>query len=178
MNIRLLMTEVMASEDVGDFVRLVLVHERQMYCRALSFCRSPDEARDLVQDTLVRALKHFAQLRPNSNIRGWLMTIMVNLYRDALKRQRRAREVSLEAWHDVADEPAAAARPALEREQVDAAMAKLTPQQRELLHMKAVEGLRYREIGERLGIPANTVGTRLRHARKALAQVLENGRSK
>jgi RNA polymerase sigma-70 factor (ECF subfamily) len=177
MNIRLLMTEVMAGEEVGEFVRLVLVHERQMYCRALSFCRSADEARDLVQDTLVRALKRFAQLRPNSNIRGWLMTIMVNLYRDALKRQRRAREVTLEEWHDVADEPPQA-RPAIEREQVDAAMAKLTPEQRELIHMKAVEGLRYRDIGERLGIPANTVGTRLRHARKALAQVLENGRSK
>lgn len=176
------MVDEMAAEVADGVARpdvslLIAVHERQLYRRALGFCRNADEARDLVQDTLVRALKHVAGLRPDSNIRGWLITIMVNLYRDRLKRQRRSREVAFESWHDVAniaDEvPQPPGRPVLEREQVEAAMAKLSPEQRGLLQMKAVDGLRYRDIGERLGIPPNTVGTRLRQARKALTEILE-----
>jgi RNA polymerase sigma-70 factor, ECF subfamily len=163
----------MANEAAGpDFSQLVLVHERQLQSRALCFCRNADEARDLVQDTLVRALKHFPHLRPNSNIRGWLMTIMVNLYRDGQKRRYRSREIAFEEWHDLAEVPPAPAHAALEREELDAAMARLPPDLRELLKMKAVEGLRYSDIGKRLGMPPNTVGTRLRQARKALYQLL------
>jgi RNA polymerase sigma-70 factor (ECF subfamily) len=166
--------EEMADETAGSgFAQLVLVHQPQLHGRALCFCRNTDEARDLVQDTFERALKHFTHLRPNSNIRGWLMTIMVNLYRDAQKRRYRSREVAFEEWHDVAElPPPAPAHAALEPEQLDAAMAKLPPELLQLLNMKVVQGLRYRDIGERLGIPANTVGTRLRQARKALCQLL------
>ncbi len=162
----------MADDAAGPgFARLVLVHQRQLHDRALQFCRSADEANDLVQDTLVRALQHFSRLRPDSNIRGWLMTIMVNRYRDGQKHRRRSREVAFEEWHEVAAPPAPA-HATLERKEVDAAMAQLSPELRGLLTMKAVEGLRYRDIGERLGIPPNTVGTRLRLARKTLYRLL------
>ena len=169
-----LIDEVMAADPASPgFAQLVLIHERQLHSRALGFCRNGDEARDLVQDTLVRALQHFPHLRPDSNIRGWLMTIMVNLYRDRQKRLYRSREVAYEEWHDVTEAPPpAGGPPVLEQEAVDAAMAKLPPALLGLLTMKAVEGLRYRDIGERLGIPVNTVGTRLRQARKALYQLL------
>lgn len=161
-----------AATEPG-FAQLVLVHERQLHRRALCFCRNADEARDLVQDTLVRALKHFAHLRPDSNVRGWLMTIMVNLYRDRQKRHHRSREVAFEECHDVAEvPPPAPAYATLEREQVDAAIAKLPSELRGLINMKVIEGLRYREISERLGIPPGTVATRLRQARKALHQLL------
>lgn len=164
----------MVEETVGPgFAELVLVHERSLRDRALCFCRDRDEARDLVQDTLMRALQHFPKLRPDSNVRGWLMVIMVNLYRDGLKRRRRSREVALEPWHDVAGEPPPVpAHPAPDRQEVDAALAKLPEHQRGLIEMKVVLGMRYRDIGERLGIPANTVGTNLRRARKALAKLL------
>jgi RNA polymerase sigma factor (sigma-70 family) len=164
----------MADEAASpDFAQLMLVHEPQLHRRARCFCRDADEARDLVQDTLVRALKHHLSLRPGSNVRGWLMTIMVNLYRDGLKKRRRKREVPLETWHDVADEPPAPpTHPPLERAQIDSAMARLPSDLRGLLEMKAIQGLRYRDIGERLSIPTNTVGTRLRRARKALCLLL------
>lgn len=155
--------------DAAQFERLVRGHEPQLRARARAFCRDADEARDLVQDTLIRAWQHVGQLRPDSNVRGWLMTIMVNLYRDAHRRRLRAREVALESWHEPADlVPPPPAHAALEPEQVTAALAELAPDQRRLITMKAIDGLRYRDIGARLGIPANTVGTRLRQARKAL----------
>lgn len=173
-----LLDEVAVVQEMAGpgFADLVLVHEHQLLCRARCFCRNEDEARDLVQDTLVRALKHFPQLRPDSNIRGWLMVIMVNLYRDGLKRRARSREVTLEAWHDVADEPPPpVTHPTVDRQQVEAALGKLPADQRGLIEMKAIHGLRYRDIGERLGIPANTVGTRLRRARRALCALLGLG---
>lgn len=164
----------MEEETTGPgFAELVLVHERSLHDRALCFCRDRDEAHDLVQDTLMRALQHFPKLRPGSNVRGWLMVIMVNLYRDGLKRRRRSREVALEPWHDIADEPPSAPdHPAPDRQEVDAALARLPADQRGLIEMKVVQGMRYRDIGERLGIPPNTVGTNLRRARRALSRLL------
>ncbi len=161
-----------ADTHGAAFAHVVLIYERQLHSRAQCICRNHDEARDLVQDTFVRAWRHYPQLRPGSNIRGWLMTIMVNLYRDAQRRKQRSREVAFEDWHDVAAPPQVSSHPALEPEQVDAAMARLPSALRGLLTMKAVEGLRYQDIGQRLGIPANTVGTRLRLARKLLSQLL------
>ena len=139
------------------------------YARSLT-ARDPE---DLVQATIEKALALSRQGPPLRNVEAYLVSVMRNLHVDRIRAERAAPQ---------RDPGFAAALPGhapprhdldLVLEQALAAVDSLPPGQRALLRMAALEGLSYREIALRTGLPIGTVTSRLSRARAALADKLE-----
>jgi RNA polymerase sigma-70 factor (ECF subfamily) len=158
----------------ADFETLVLPLEKTLFARAMGLERSVQDARDLVQDTLERALRNFCQFQPGTNIKLWLFRIMYNLFVD--RYRRRCHEISQEPM-ELHELPAPEPQPPreweqIERRQVVDALAKLEARFRLVLELHFTERKSYRDISARLGIPTGTVGTRLLRARQKMRTLL------
>ena len=138
------------------------------YARALVGDRHV--ADDLVQDTLERAWNKFYLWRPGSDLRAWLFTIMHNVFVNQARRRRYESE-------ELTDEtPAAAVRATqgeqLELRDVDRVLSSISPEQREVVLLVAVEQLTYEEVSRALDIPIGTVMSRLSRGRERMRQAL------
>ena len=139
------------------------------YARALT--RDSDIADDLVQDTLVRALRS-EHLFHGGEIRSWLYTILTNLNRNRLRSlARRPMHASLED-NDAPD----MAGPEAGSRDIERALATLVEDQRNALLLVVLEGLSYREVAEVQGVPIGTVMSRLARARVQIKNYLDGGR--
>jgi RNA polymerase sigma-70 factor (ECF subfamily) len=152
----------------------LLAHEAELRSAARHICRDAAEREDLIQDTFERALRFLAaNPRPN-NMCPWLISILRNAFID---RRRRAAVAKTVLDNDVAERtPDPAPDPpwsTISLDEVRAALAELDEPQRVVFELHYLRGVRYREIVDRLGIPANTVATRLFRARKALREILQ-----
>ena len=139
------------------------------YARALA--RDPEIADDLVQDTLVRALRS-EHLFHEGDVRRWLYTILTNLNRNRLRTL--ARRPPLAPIED-ADAPDMAGPEAGGRD-IARALAQLVEDQRAALLLVVLEGLSYREVAEVQGVPIGTVMSRLARARAQIKAYLDGDR--
>jgi RNA polymerase sigma-70 factor (ECF subfamily) len=139
------------------------------YARALT--RDAELADDLVQDTLVRALRS-EHLFHGGEIRSWLYTILTNLNRNRLRSlSRRPPHASI----DDNDAPDMAGPEAGGRD-IERALAALVDDQRTALLLVVLEGLTYREVAEVQGVPIGTVMSRLARARMQIKAHLDGER--
>ncbi len=138
------------------------------YARALT--RDADLADDLVQDTLVRALRS-EHLFAGEEVRSWLYTILTNLNRNRLRSL--ARRPVLAPIED--DDAPDLAGPEAGGRDIERALALLAEEQRAALLMVVLEGLSYREVAEVQGVPIGTVMSRLARARAQIKTFLEGG---
>ena len=140
------------------------------YARGLTGNR--ESADDLVQDTLERAWTRIAFWERRGELRAWLFSILHNVFID---RVRSARSSPLEEMPE--EETIAPARATqtdmLEVRDLDLALLKLPPEQREVLLLVAVEQMNYEHVARVLDVPAGTVMSRLSRARERLRAVLE-----
>jgi RNA polymerase sigma-70 factor (ECF subfamily) len=151
-----------------------------LYGYAMMLCRNRTEAEDLVQETCLRALRAMERLRPDSNVKRWLFTILRNLWFNQLRQWRRAPKiVALESdgtgpvsVADTAKDPHATFVSNIEREQVRNAIQQLSIQHREIIILREYEELSYREIATILECPLGTVMSRLASARSKLRDLL------
>ena len=167
------------AERRAQFEREALVHLDALYSFALKLTRSRDDAEDLVSDTMLRALDRWEQYQLGTNIRAWLFTI---LYHTFVSRKRRidAREVQLpdepEGWS--AYEAIGEADPegkfydSFIDEEVTREIERLPEDYRATVVLSDIQGLRYAEIAEILGIPEGTVKSRLFRGRRILQKRL------
>jgi RNA polymerase sigma-70 factor (ECF subfamily) len=139
------------------------------YARALT--RDADIADDLVQDTLVRALRS-EHLFHGGELRSWLYTILTNLNRNRLRSL--ARRPILSPIEDN-DAPELAGPEAGGRD-IERALATLVEDQRNALLLVVLEGLSYREVAEVQGVPIGTVMSRLARARVQIKAYLDGER--
>ena len=139
------------------------------YARALT--RDAEVADDLVQDTLVRALRS-EHLFHGGEIRSWLYTILTNLNRNRLRSL--ARRPLLTPIED-SDAPDSSG-PELGGRDIERALASLVEDQRVALLLVVLEGLSYREVAEVQGVPIGTVMSRLARARAQIKAYLEGER--
>ena len=139
------------------------------YARALT--RDADIADDLVQDTLVRALRS-EHLFEGDEIRSWLYTILTNLNRNRLRSLARRPLLSPIDDNDAPD----LAGPEAGGRDIERALALLVEEQRTALLLVVLEGLSYREVAEVQGVPIGTVMSRLARARVQIKTYLEGGR--
>ncbi len=179
--------------EKAEFEKLALEHLDSVYRLALRLTRNGERAEDLVQDTFARALRPHtverfdpASARPGASasegMRAWLFTICHNLFYSQIKRESKAPSAVEEFFTESADTrppdepPPAWNQASFDWEQVDSRLRKiveeLKDEYREILLMWGVDGLKYREIGEILGIPIGTVMSRLHRARKIVADEL------
>ena len=139
------------------------------YARSLT--RDADTADDLVQDTLVRALRS-EHLFQGDEIRSWLYTILTNLNRNRLRSLARRPVISSIEDNDA---PALAGPEAGGRD-IERALAMLVEEQRTALLLVVLEGLSYREVADVQGVPIGTVMSRLARARVQIKTYLDGGR--
>ncbi len=136
------------------------------YARILT--RNGSEADDLVQGALLRAIERQDSFREGADLRVWLMTILHNHHIDRL-RSHSAATAREAAWADLAPGFAApAGEHAARLEQLRMALLSLPEDQREALHLVAIEGLSVTEAADILSVPAGTVMSRVGRARAAL----------
>lgn len=139
------------------------------YARAMVGDRAA--ADDLVQDTLERAWSRFAQWRPGSDLRAWLFSIMHNLRVDQLRRPGLSTIAMDDDEFEVPTRATQSDR--LEVGDLESALARLPEEQRAVLLLVALEGMRYEEVASTLGIPLGTVMSRLSRGRERLRLILD-----
>lgn len=163
----------------AQFEQEALVHLDALYSFALKLARAREDAEDLVSDTMLRAFDRWEQYQLGTNIRAWLFTI---LYHTFVSRKRRidAREVQLpedpDTWaaFDVIGDadPEGTFYDSFIDEEVTQAIDALPEDYRTAVVLSDMQGLRYAEIAEVLGIPEGTVKSRLFRGRRILQKKL------
>ena len=154
----------------NDFCHSVetMIPALRRYARALA--RDADIADDLVQDTLVRALRS-EKLFLGGDLRAWLYTILTNLNRN--RRRSLARQPAMMELHDTT---ADASGTEAEGRDISRALATLAEDQRAVLLLVVLEGLSYRDVADIQGVPIGTVMSRLARARAHVKAALEGER--
>jgi RNA polymerase sigma-70 factor, ECF subfamily len=132
----------------------------------------PERADDLVQDTLERALTRLDSYTPGTNMRAWLFTILRNAHINELRRARTTAtpDETLEALSPPAP---AAQEHGLAVRDLERALARLTPEMREVLLLIGLEGMSYEEAADVLGAKVGTVKSRLCRGREALRRLMD-----
>ena len=139
---------------------------------AWSLMRNANDADDLVQDCLLRALDRLDTVREEGQLRPWLFPIMHNLYVNRWRRAKIRAEVSAEKT--AAEMPVPPSQPAsAEMRDVLRGLRELPAEQRQVILLVAVEGFEYAEVAAMLGVPVGTVMSRLSRARDRLRDFVE-----
>ncbi len=167
---------------------IVEAYREKVFLAALAILRNHEDARDMSQDAFVRAFKNLHRFDTSRPFYPWLHRIVRNLCLDHQQKHGAHRKVSLEALteqtHGNIEATAALeqenhgdVRDAIHRRQLAEIMRRaideLKPEFRDILIMKHLEEMPYKDIAEALEIPIGTVMSRLFHARKALKNQLE-----
>ncbi len=153
--------------------RTLEAHAPALQLVALKLCRDRDLASDLVQDTFERALRREDSLAEVHNLHAWLATILHRLFIDQCRTRQRRPHVPIEDTALAQPEPSPPPLWATISDQdLHGAVARLDPNFRAVFELHTREGASYAEISSRLGIPKNTVGTRLARARAKLKDLL------
>jgi RNA polymerase sigma-70 factor (ECF subfamily) len=161
-------TELIRAAQAGDssaFEELVRTYDQSVLRLALSMLRSPEDARDVYQETFLRVYRNLGQFRFDCSFHTWLYRIATNLCLDQLRRRKVRREepTVITTAEGTLDRTDAAAETRVEgdpqrnlfsgqiRKRVKEALAQLTPRERMVFELRNYEGLRLRKIGEVLG---------------------------
>ena len=164
-----------------QFQAVILPHLDAAYSLARWLTRRPHDAEDIVQEALIRAMKYFSGFR-GENARAWFLVIVRNsCYSWFQKNQQRdstqlSDDEQLESI-DVTSDPAFSAQSEANRRAVRKALNELPTEFREVVVLRDIEGLSYRDISEVVGLPMGTVMSRLSRARARLQELLKELRS-
>ncbi len=168
--------------DARAFEALVRRHRTALWNFLLRHVGDRARAEDLLQETFLRAVKASGEWQERAKVTTWLFTIARNLTLDELRRAVHRRAEPLEGRDDqpgpidrtAADDPPpdAVAEGALLRPRLEAALAALPAEQREVFLLREQGGLGFREIAEVTGTPENTVKSRMRYALEGLRKTL------
>ncbi len=136
-----------------------------------------DAAEDVTQDAFVRLQNALGGFRADAELSTWLYRVTLNLCRDHMRRRRRRTEVPLDAIthhaESVASDPARTVALGRARQAIEAAIARLPEDQREVVTLRFVAELRYKEIARVTGLPEGTVASRVFRALQRLSRDLE-----
>ena len=168
--------------DLESFNQLILRWERPIYALAYRVIGREEDARDVVQETFLRAFRALPGFKGQAKFSSWLYRIALNLCRDWIRRRRRSPLVELPEGVDPVELAAesgpvesiedVAARKELS-EAVAEAMALLPEEQRTAIVLKEYHGMTFQEIADLQGIPLSTVKTRLYQGLAVLRRSLE-----
>jgi len=170
---------------LSDFEKEAMSHLSTLLAVGSRLTRSPSEAEDLVQDTLLKALRAREHFTPGSNMRAWLLRILTNTFINRYRRGGLERSVldgpdadpladgwigasTMEAMRD----PESRAMRALLEKEIVAALDELPEEFRLAVVLSDVEELSYKEISEIMGCPIGTVMSRLHRGRRLLKRRL------
>ena len=177
----------MASQET--FMQDVDQYLNSLYSTALRLTKKPQDAQDLVQETLLKAYKAYDRFEAGTNLKAWIFRILTNSYINIYRyKARRPNEVDIEnteqmfMYHKLRGSTATDVSRSVEDEflstitddEIKHAIEDLPEQFKEVVLLFDVEGLSYAEIAEMLEIPQGTVMSRLHRGRKSLQKALIN----
>jgi RNA polymerase sigma-70 factor, ECF subfamily len=156
--------------DLDSFNQLVLRWERPIYALAYRVIGREEDARDVAQETFLRAFRALKGFKGQAKFSSWLYRITLNLCRDWIRRERRAPLAQMPEGIDLVElageeTPSESIEQRIGRQQlgraVSKAMATLPDEQRTAIILKEYHGLTFQEIADLLDCPLSTVKTRL-----------------
>jgi RNA polymerase sigma-70 factor (ECF subfamily) len=168
--------------DVDSFNQLILRWERPIYALAYRTIGREEEARDIVQDTFLRAYRALPGFKGQAKFSSWLYRIALNLCRDWIRKQRRTPTVQMPEGIDLIElastqGPTESIEELVSRREMSAvvaeAMTRLPEEQRTAIVLKEYHGLTFQEIADLQGCPLSTVKTRLYQGLSVLRRQLE-----
>jgi RNA polymerase sigma-70 factor (ECF subfamily) len=176
------------SGDMGAFDQLVTRYRGKVYAMIVNMIHNEADAWDLAQDTFVKAWKALPRFEARSNFYTWLYRIAHNVTYDWLRKRRvrgdgtefddSIRIDTIESAAPTAPKPASRPDESAEkselRNRIESAIAKLSPDHRDVILLKEIDGLKYQEIADRVGCSIGTVMSRLFYARKKLQTLLKD----
>jgi RNA polymerase sigma-70 factor, ECF subfamily len=180
-----LMWRVKLTDDASAFAHLVVRWEKPIQRLCCRMTGDGHRAEDLTQTAFTRVFTRRAEWEPTGKFSTFLWRVALNLCHDELRRQQRRGEFSLDAWEDENGEgresiaadgptPDAHAESQERGELVRRALAELPAHYREVVVLRHYEGLKFREIGDVLGIPEGTVKSRMAEALSQLNRLLKH----
>lgn len=169
----------MDDDAQARFARLVLPHADAAYNLARWMTRNDQDAQDVVQEAMLRALRYFPSMRGDA-ARPWLLQIVRNTCCTWLEANRPAKTVGLDEHEDTwmqlpgptSQEPQDIASRKADREHLNRALNSLPTAYREVLVLREMEDLSYKDIARIADIPVGTVMSRLARGREMLRRVL------
>jgi RNA polymerase sigma-70 factor, ECF subfamily len=170
---------------MDQFEQLIDENLDGLYSAALRFTRDRGRAEDLVQDTVVRALRFRDRFAEGTSFRAWIFTILTHTFIGGYRRQKREREIlegasagdvafqlKSEASQREASHPEHAYLEQLLSDDVLKALDSLPEEFRTVVVLCDLEGLAYKDIAEAVGCPVGTVMSRLHRGRRLLESKL------
>ncbi len=178
----------MRQEDTA-FAREALPQIKALQEFALSLCKNEQRSNDLVQDTMVKAFRHFESYKQGTNCRAWLFQICKHCFINDCRRRRyepiavdmdaalssdgQDNDVLRQLHPVVADAESPNALSGLLSDEVAEALERIPLDYQTVLILSDIEGYSYEEIAEFIRAPLGTIRSRIHRGRKMLAQRLE-----
>ena len=173
--------------DATAYRCLVERYQGRIYAVVFGMVRNPEDARELSQDAFVKAYRNLSRFRLESSFYTWLCRIAMNVAIDHLRRQKLRRTEEFDEGIATRDDGVISLvhhredpRRSLERKQlrerIVAEIEKLPEDQRQVIVLREVDGLSYKEIADIMDIPEGTVMSRLYYARRKLQTALREAR--
>lgn len=161
----------MGRGDRDAFARLYALTRGAMYALALSLLHDAQEAQDVTQDAFVKVWESAPSYRPRGSPMAWLLTVVRNLSRSRLRQGGRQVLLDEEAWNAI---PAEAPNVSPEdRQLLQEALAGLAAEERRIVLLHAVTGLKHREIADLLELPLSTVLSKYHRGLKKLKSLMK-----
>ena len=185
---REMVERVLAGDDAA-FRGLVEKYQERLYTMAYGVLRNREDARDVTQDAFIKAYRSLASFRKESSFYTWLYRIGMNLSIDLTRKRKRREASGLREEVATRNEQGAVhemhhqenPRRVIERRQLYAqimdAMDQLPEDQKQVILLRELERMSYREIAEVMDVAEGTVMSRLYYARKKLQQLLADTRA-
>jgi RNA polymerase sigma-70 factor (ECF subfamily) len=158
-----------------EFNEALIQLQPNLHSFAFSFTRNSDDAQDLTQETLLKAITYRNHFTPQTNFRAWVFTIMRNLFINQYRRKSRSGQVfdNSKEMFLLTNNPDPSQNPidSYNLKEVNKQIANLDEEYKKPFEMH-FEGFKYKEIAEQLEIPIGTVKSRIFVARKKLMESL------
>ena len=176
------LVEKSAKGDIDAFETLIQSHQKKVYNIALRMTKNPEDAQELSQDTFVRAFIAIKKFRGDSSFATWLYRITMNVCTDFLRKRNKAVVVSIEQsvyenqqTMQLADNepgPDEISEKNQLKKLVREAMDLLPPEHRQVLILRDLLDMTYKDIAHTLNINEGTIKSRINRARESLKKVI------
>lgn len=178
------LVELSAGGDIEAFETLIQTHQKKVYNIALRMTKNPEDAQELAQDTFVRAFVAIKKFRCEASFSTWLYRIAMNVCTDFLRKRNKAVVISMEQGAVGSENEQPIQLPEegpgpdelSEKRQlkklVKQAMDSLSAEHRQVLVLRDLMDLSYKDIAHTLDVSEGTIKSRINRAREGLKQVI------